>query len=179
MTESFNKKQILSALKVLDSVSSKPFELIIAGGSAMVCSYKYPLATKDVDAVIRKADLNEVDMYIKKTAQKLALPPDWLNVWVSSFTHYLPMDYEKRLNLVFQGKKVTAKTFGPEDILILKCFAHRGKDIGHVRALIKQKADIKTVESHIQKLIEQKIPTAKKALEFLYDILDELEEWEA
>ena len=175
MVESFNKKQILSALKVLDSVSSKPFDLIIAGGSAMVCSYQYPLATRDVDAVIRKVDLSEVDKYIKKTAQKLALPPDWLNVWVSSFTHYLPLDYEKRLNLVFQGKKVTAKTFGPEDILILKCFAHRGKDIGHVKALIKQKADIKIVENHIHKLMAQKIPTAKKALDFLYDVLDELE----
>ena len=42
--------------------------------------------------------------------------------------------------------------------------------------LIKQKADIKIVENHINKLIEQKIQTAKKALEFLYDILDEMDE---
>ena len=175
MKENFNKKQTLIALRMLDSVSTKPFELIIAGGSAMVCSYKYPLATIDVDAVIRKASLDEVDKYIKKTAKKLLLSPDWLNMWVSSFTHYLPADYEQRLNMLFQGKKVTAKTFGKEEILILKCFAHRSKDVGHAKALIKQKADIEMVEKHINQLKEQNIPKAQKALDFLDDILDELE----
>ena len=174
MKQDFNKKQTLRALRVLDSVSFKSFELIIAGGSAMVCSYEYPLTTNDVDAVIRKADISEVDTYIKKTAKKLSLPPDWLNIWVSSFTHYLPLDYETRLNTLFVGKKVTAKTFGKEDILILKCFAGRSKDIGHVRALIKQKTNIKMVENHINSLIKQNIPTAQSALDFLDDILDEM-----
>ncbi len=173
--EKLSKKQILKALKNLDSLSTKPFELIIAGGSAMICAYQYPLGTVDVDVVVRKADLSEVDAYIKKTAQKLSLSPDWLNVWVSSFTHYLPADYEDRLNILFQGKKVTAKVFGKEDILILKCFAHRGKDIGHVKALIKQKADTSFVEKHINTLLKKHIPGADKALDFLYDILDEME----
>ena len=174
MRKEFNKKDILKALQTLDLLSDKPFELIIAGGSAMICSYKFPLGTIDVDVIIKKAELNEVDIYIKKTAKKLSLPPDWMNMWVSSFTHYLPEDYESRLNTLFKGKKITAKTFGKEDMLILKCFAHRGKDISHARALIKQKADIDFVENHIKKLIKKNLPLAKKALDFLYDILDEL-----
>ena len=174
MKKEFNKKNILKALQTLDSIADKSFELIIAGGSAMICSYKFPLGTADVDAIVRKAELIEVDTYIKKTAKKLGLVPDWLNMWVSSFTHYLPDDYEDRLNVIFKGKKITAKTLGKEDILILKCFAHRGKDISHVKALIKQKADIEFVENHIQKLIKKNLPLSKKALEFLYDILDEL-----
>ena len=173
--EKLSKKQILKVLKVLDSVSTKPFELIIAGGSAMICAYQYPLGTIDVDAVLRKADLSEVDNSIKKTAQKLCLSPDWLNIWVSSFTHYLPADYENRLSVLFQGKKITAKVFGKEDILILKCFAHRGKDIGHVKTLIKQKANTAFVEKHINMLLKKHIPGADKALDFLYDILDEME----
>lgn len=175
MKKEFNKEGILKALKVLDSIAKKPFELIIAGGSAMICSYRFPLGTTDVDAIVRKAELSEVDVYIKKTAKKLGLAPDWLNMWVSSFTHYLPDDYESRLNILFKGKKIIAKTFGKEDMLILKCFAHRGKDVGHVKALIKQKANIGLVENHINKLIKKKIPLSKKALDFLYDVLDELE----
>ena len=174
MKKEFDKENILKALKVLDSIAEKPFELIIAGGSAMVCSYKFPIATMDVDAVIKKAELSEVDIYIKKTAKQLGLAPDWLNMWMSSFTHCLPDDYETRLNVLFKGKKVIAKTFGKEDMLILKTFAHRGKDIGHAKALIKQKADIDLVERHIKKLIKKNLPLSQKALDFLYDILDEL-----
>lgn len=59
-------------------------------------------------------------------------------------------------------------------MLILKCFAHRGKDVGHAKALVKQKADIDLVEKHINKLIKKNLPLSKKALDFLYDILDEL-----
>ena len=174
MKKEFDKENVLKALKVLDSIADKPFELIIAGGSAMVCSYQFPLATMDVDAVIKKAELSEVDVYIKKTAKQLDLAPDWLNIWMSSFTHCLPDDYETRLNTLFKGKKIIAKTFGKEDMLILKSFAHRGKDIGHVKALIKQKANVDLVEEHIKKLIKKNLPLSKKALDFLYDILDEL-----
>ena len=174
MKEKFNKKTALKALQTLDSCSDKNFELIIAGGSAMICSYGYPLGTADIDAIVKKADLSEVDIYIKKTAKKLSLALDWLNMWVSSFTHYLPDDYEDRLSILFKGKKITVKTFGKEDILILKCFAHRGKDVGHAKALIKQKADINFVENHIKELIKKNLPESKKALDFLYDILDEM-----
>ena len=175
MNKKFNKNRILKALSVLDSTALKPFELIVAGGGAMICSYKYPLGTVDVDAIVRRADLNEVDTYIKAVAVKLSLSPDWLNVWVSSFTHYLPADYETRLNILFQGKKVIAKTLGKEDMLILKCFAHRSKDIGHTKTLIKQKTNIEMVENHINRLLEKGIPSAEKALDFLHDILIEME----
>ena len=174
MRKEFGKQDILKALKTLDSLAKNPFEIIIAGGSAMICSYQFPLGTTDVDAIIKKSNLSEVDIYIKKTAKRLSLSPDWLNIWVSSFTHYLPGDYENRLNILFKGEQITAKTLGKEDILILKCFAHRGKDIAHARALIKQKTDIDFVENHINNLIAKNWPQAKKALDFLYDILDEL-----
>ena len=48
------------------------------------------------------------------------------------------------------------------------------KDIGHAKALIKQKANIDLVEEHIKKLMKKNLPLSKKALDFLYDILDEL-----
>lgn len=175
MKKELHKKDVLKALQVLDTMADKAFELIILGGSAMMCSYKFPLGTVDVDVIIKKAELSEVDKYIKKTARKLNMAPDWMNMWVSSFTHYLPSDYEKRLNIIFKGRKLIAKTIGREDLLILKCFAHRGKDVSHAKALIKQKADIEFVESHIKKLIKKNLPLAQKALDFLYDILDELE----
>ena len=41
MKKEFDKESILKALKVLDSIAEKSFELIIAGGSAMICSYRF------------------------------------------------------------------------------------------------------------------------------------------
>ena len=46
------------------------------------------------------------------------------------------------------------------------------KDIGHAKALIKKGVDIQFVEKHIDKLLDQNIPQADKAIEFLEDIQD-------
>ena len=175
MEKELNKEKILSALKELDNITTKKFDLIMGGGSAIICSYGFPLGTTDVDVIIKKAELSEVDKYIKKTARKLSLPLDWMNTWFSSFTHYLPLDYEKRLVLLFKGEKIVVKTFGKEDLLILKCFSHRAKDVSHAKILIRKKADIPFVEKHIQRMIGKKLPKAEKALNFLYDLLDEME----
>ena len=175
MSEKLNKKRILSAFKLLDKITPMSFELIVGGGSAMICSYGFPLGTVDVDVIIKKTSLMELDKYIKMTALKLSLPPNWLNTWFSSFTHLLPVDYEKRLNTLFKGKKVLARSFGKEDLLVLKCFAHRAKDVSHSKTLIQKGADINLVENHIKALIENNLPNGEKDLYFLYDLLDELE----
>ena len=67
------------------------------------------------------------------------------------------------------------QALGKEEMLIMKCFAHRAKDIPHARALIRRKANLDLVEKQLQELLSKKIPGAQQAIDFSQEILDELD----
>jgi len=164
---------IHKALQELDSISPRPFRLIVGGGGALVGAYRFPLATEDIDALALDIEPSELNPLIEIIRKKLSLSADWLNPYFSSFMHVLPSDYHQRLKTFFQGKHVTALALGPEDLLIMKCFAGRDKDIPHARALLREKQiNTKFVEDHLFLLNDQKLRGAQKAIEFLEGVVE-------
>jgi hypothetical protein len=141
----------------------------------MVLAHGFPLATTDVDAVPRGIEFAELDPFVKGVAKELGLPPDWLNPYFSSFSHVLPEDFMARTLVVFEQAALKVVALGKDEMLVMKCFAHRRKDIGHGRALIRGGADLERVESRIEALLAKKIPHAESAIDFLQE-LRELEE---
>lgn len=141
----------------------------------MLLAYDFPLATSDIDAVPKGIEIALLDPWVKRVAQEQSLPADWLNPYFSTFGHTLPSDYGARLVEVFRGKRLKALALGKEDLLIMKCFAHRQKDVGHAKALLKKGADPRKVEAHISTLERKGIPGARQALDFLDDVMEQLE----
>ena len=140
----------------------------------MILAHGFPLATSDIDAVPVGLDLFTLDSYVKKVAKELGLPADWLNSYYSTFTHVLPSDYGNRLKPVLILDKLEVLALSKDDLLIMKCFAGRQKDVSHAKALMKKGANIKFIEKHIESLYELKIPGARNALDFLDDLLDQV-----
>ncbi|MEQ1666239.1 MAG: DUF6036 family nucleotidyltransferase [Bdellovibrionales bacterium] len=167
-----SKKIFLQALTRLSELLVEPVTLIAGGGGAMILAHNFPLSTTDLDAVPKSISPIELDVFVKQIAIEQGLAPDWLNPYFSTFTHTLPADYGSRLISVFKTEKLEVLALGREDLLIMKCFAARAKDIAHAKALIKAKADILFVEKHIESLKKKRIPGAEKALDFLDDVQD-------
>lgn len=171
-----NADTMREALKSLDKLLDKELKLVIAGGAAMVLRYDFPIATHDIDAVPFQShmEIGEVDKLARTVAQSFfpPIPSDWLNPYYESFSFVLPKDYGTRLKPVFSGKRLEVFALGPEDLLIMKCFARRDKDIPHIRFLLKKGLDTNKVTTHLESLIKRKIPRAQEALDFLDDILD-------
>jgi hypothetical protein len=165
-------EKMRTGLTKLDEKLNTPVRLIVGGGGAMLLAHNFPLATSDIDAVPKGLSVEELQPMIEAVAREQGLPLDWLNPWFSSFTHVLPHDFELRLVNVFAGQKLRADALGREDLLIMKCFAHRQKDIAHARALIRDGADVDFVYERIDELLKKRIPSAKAAQEFLDEILD-------
>lgn len=161
------------ALTLLDQYMTQPTSLILGGGGAMVLAYDYPLATNDLDTVPRGVDLSVLESLIHKVAQELGLPNDWMNPYFSTFTHTLPPDYQNRLINVFKGKNLTVDALGKEDLLVMKCFAHRPKDVSHVKALLKKGVDLHLVEDHLDLLLEKRIPGTAEAIAFFEEMRDQ------
>jgi len=169
---SLNAQIMLKALESLDSLLPKSVSLLIGGGGAMVLAYQFPLVTADIDAIAKGMDQEELAPMIWQVSQKLNLPVDWLNPWFSSFTLTLPADFRSRVQTVYQGRLLKVEALGKEDLLVMKCFAHRSKDIPHARALVRQGANTEFVMDHIESLRPKKLPHTQEALDFLDEILD-------
>jgi hypothetical protein len=170
--ESLTAIKMREALAALDQLLTARVTLIVGGGGAMLLAHGFPLATSDIDAVPQGLTSEELTPFIEKVAMDLKLPSDWLNPWYQSFTYVLPTNYFERLINVFSGKFLTAKALGKEDLLLMKCFAHRQKDVAHARALVRENPDLDLVYARIDELKKRKIPDAAKAEDFLNEILD-------
>ncbi len=163
------------AFSALDRKLTKPLKLVMGGGGAMIFAHGFPLATTDVDAIPKGLEIHELDLLTKEVALELHLPPDWLNCYFASFAFVILPDYEKNLISVFTGDYLVVAALSAEDMLIMKCFAHRAKDISHAKALIKNGVNLQKVEQQIEKLKAKKIPEAKAALDFLDELLEQME----
>jgi hypothetical protein len=163
------------ALEMLDQRASADARLVIGGGAAMILAYNHPIATQDVDAFAAKGGLRvgDLDAMARAVADELNIEPSWLNAHFETFTAVLPADYASRLRPVFQGKHLQVEALSPEDLLIMKCFAGRDKDLPHARKLIRIAADLGVVDRQLEYLVSRNYPGAERAVDFFDDLRDE------
>lgn len=168
---------MLEAFQRLDLRLAAPTRLVIGGGAAMVLAYDHPIATQDVDAFTARGGLSmaELDAEARETARELDVEPDWLNPHFETYTHVLPSDYASRLRRVFTGERLVVDVLGPEDFLVMKCFAGRDKDVPHARRLVRIPGfDAALVDRHLSSLVERGHRGAERAADYFDDLRDEL-----
>jgi Nucleotidyltransferase of unknown function (DUF6036) len=170
-----DQKRMLRALTLLDERTTAAARLVIGGGAAMTLAYRHPIATQDVDAFAAKGGLRmaDLDAMAREVADELQIEPDWLNAHFETFTAVLPRDYATRLRPVFQGEHLQVDALGPEDLLVMKCFAGRDKDRPHARKLLKLAADLSIVDRQLEYLTERRYPGAEGAADYFDDLRDE------
>lgn len=141
----------------------------------MVLAYDHPLATQDVDAFAARGGLRlaELEAAARQVARELDLEPDWLNAHFETYTGVLPEGYASRLRRVYDGTRLQVDALGPEDLLIMKCFAGRDKDRPHARKLVHLAQDLGIVDAHLQRLVERRYPGAARAVDVFDDLRDE------
>jgi hypothetical protein len=153
-------------------------KLLIGGGAAFSLAYGIPIQTADIDGILFKSKIDpaDLDVLVKKAGKTLDIAPDWLNPYFGTFLISLPSDYGDRLKSVFRGKALEVFALGLTDLLIMKCFAGREKDMLHAKLLLRKGADIQKAESHLETLIEKNIPDAQEALDFLLEVEEQVGE---
>lgn len=115
----------------------------------------------------------ELDQLAKRVALELGLEPDWLNTHFETFTGVLPPDYGTRLRNVYEGSQLTVAALCPEDLLVMKCFAGRDKDLPHARRLMHTDMNLELVNRHLSELVDRRYPNAERAADFFDDLRDD------
>ena len=159
-----------AAFGALDRRLAEPLTLVVGGGTAMMLAHGLPVRTTDVDAYPVRGRLEDLGPRIPEVAREVGIAPDWLNPHFETFAHVLPADYGSRLREVFAGERLRVMALGVEDLLVMKCFAGREKDVGHARALLRRGPDLRIVERRIEELVERGVPGALDAADFLDDL---------
>jgi len=163
-------RSLEAAFRALDALLPAPMTLVVGGGTAMMLAYGLQVRTTDVDAYPVSGRLEDLGPAIRAVGKEVGLAPDWLNPHFETFAHVLPADYGTRLRPVFSGGRLRVVALGVEDLLIMKCFAGREKDVGHARALLRRGPDMGIVERRIDELAEKGVPGALDAADFLDDL---------
>jgi hypothetical protein len=161
---------LLRAFRALDDRLAAPVTLVVGGGTAMMLGYGLPVRTTDVDAYPTGSRLDDIAPQIREVAHEVGIAPDWLNPHFETFAHVLPPDYGSRLKEVFAGARLRVTALGVEDLLVMKCFAGREKDVGHARALLRRNPDLRVVERRIEELEARGVRGAAEAADFLDDL---------
>ncbi len=163
--------RLRKAFRALDARLDRPITLVLGDGTAMMLAYGLPVRTTDVDAYPRNGSLDDILPAVRAAAREKGLAPDWINPHFETFAYVLPADYGARLRPVFEGERLNAMALGVEDLLVMKCFAGREKDVGHARALLKRNPDRDLVERQLQLLADRRVPGAQDALDFYDDLV--------
>lgn len=171
-----DKFQMTEAFHKLDQRLKGHVRVIVGGGAALMAAYGIPISTQDVDGVPDKnsMDLASFKKEVREVGRKLGVSQDWLNDYFSTFLFILPSNYGDRLVPLYTGRHLEACALGKEDLILMKCFAGREKDIPHIKALIRKKADLKLVDARIDELREKKIPGAQRASDFFSDLCEDM-----
>jgi hypothetical protein len=170
--DEMTRARLEAAFGALDALLSEPLTLILGGGTAMLLAYSIPVRTTDADAYPQGPAPASLDSLVKKVARQLSLPGDWLNPHFATFAHVLPPDYGTRLKDVFVGAHLRVRALGAEDLLVMKAFAGRDKDVSHARALLRRHPNLELVGKRLEELLERRIPGARDALDFFDDLQD-------
>lgn len=170
-----DKKTMLQAFREVDRKLKSPVNVIVGGGAAMLLAYGVPLATHDIDGFLTETSVTaaEFDLLVKAVASEMKINPQWFNSFFDSFTYTIPPDYKERLAKIYKGKFLQVSAFGKEDLLVMKCFSGREKDIGHAKAILKRGVDLEAVEAQIENLKSKGVPNAQKAIDFLEDVCEQ------
>jgi len=165
-----------TALEALDARLDREVRLLVGGGAALALAHGLRVTTLDVDAVPFRcaATLEDLAPIVAQVGAELGIGPTWLNGYFSTFLHVLPADYGDRLVPIVAGKRLTALALGAEDLVVMKLFAGRDKDLPHARALLVKGADASIIDAHLQTLIERGIPGAQDAADRLDELRDQL-----
>jgi len=127
----FDRATLETALQMLGEIAlseGKTVEISIYGGSALMLTFDWRIATRDVDAVF-EADKQAVRRLAKLVADRMDLDPDWINdgvkVFLSASDHSAAA---KRLYRTYPSEAqpgLRVLLASPEYLFAMKCRAMR------------------------------------------------------
>jgi Nucleotidyltransferase of unknown function (DUF6036) len=135
-----SRETILEAFEALArelESSGASYEVVIAGGAALVLLYNARETTKDVDAIaVDSSDLSALRAAARRVGLSKGLPEDWLNDGAKGYLNgVLPGE------VLFKRPSLLVRALAPQQLLAMKLCAWRDDlDIADAQLLLSKLA---------------------------------------
>lgn len=134
-----DRSELARALEEVDHRLSSSCDIIIVGGAAMILHFGARRATRDVDMLLLRGDMNELRQAIKAVAQRDDLPEDWMSDAAKGFADILPPDFYHRLTpLALPLQRLRVYVLGRPEQTAMKIVALREQDLEDLELLLPQ-----------------------------------------
>ncbi len=131
------KAELVQALQELDVRLVTPCDIIVIGGAAMILYFGARRATRDVDILLLRGDVEGLRRAVKYVARLHDLPEDWLSDAAKGFADILPPDFYQRLTLLpLPLQRLHVYVLGKPDQAALKIVALRERDLEDLELLL-------------------------------------------
>jgi len=129
------------------------FEAVVIGGVALNLLGVVSRETRDCDILDPKIPENIIEAAAEFVKSNPTLDSKWLNNGPDSLKKNLPRDWNKRLQILFQGRAILFHTLAREDLLKTKVFAYcdRSVDLSDCIALMPTKNELHQALTWVQK----------------------------
>lgn len=161
-----------TALTSFSKTVREPVELVLGGSAALVLVGHLHRQTADSDVVASNPDLGRLQNAIRSVEESDQLPPGWLNGSIQSYTHVLPPDYRQRC-LPFPPfvapHPMRVLLVSRRDILVMKFYAQRARDIDDIEQLIPTASELAFVAAQLTRIALHEPEKAEQMQQLLDD----------
>jgi hypothetical protein len=152
MSDNLDKQRLATAFAVLGARLPRPTRVVIAGAGALVLGGQLKRATTDCDVVLAQPDMGQLQEHIHAVAERLGLVGGWLNGSAQTYVEILPTDYESRLHSLPAYGRLQVLVLDRQDVLVMKLFAGRPRDLADVTALAPTSAEFAFARAQLPRL---------------------------
>jgi hypothetical protein len=153
MIEGLTKQDFVQALQALGHRVRGRTEVILGGAGALVLTGQLDRVTDDGDVLQSHPDLGQLQEDIRAVAEMLDLPSGWLNGSIQSYVDVLPPDYKSRLTSLPAWGKLQVAVIHRKDVIVMKLFAGRPRDITDVITLTPTPDELAFVRTQLPRLV--------------------------
>jgi hypothetical protein len=152
MADGLAKQDFIQALQALGRRVSGQTEIVLGGAGALILTGELDRVTDDGDVLRSPPDIGQLQADIRAVAESLDLPGGWLNGSIQSYGDVLPPDYASRLKSLPAWGKLQVAVLHRKDVIVMKLFAGRPRDITDVMALTPSHEELAFVRSQVPRL---------------------------
>lgn len=152
MSDGLAKQDFIQALQALGRRVRGHTEIVLGGAGALILTNQLDRVTDDGDVLRSHPDIGQLQDDIRAVAQALDLPTGWLNGSMQSYSDIVPPDYASRLTSLPAWGKLQVALLHRKDVIVMKLFAGRPRDITDVIALAPSQDEFDFIRSQLPRL---------------------------